>query len=250
MKKFDFDIRRLEDFLHFSATDGETKTACPYSLRFKALESRARLTILEERSRMVDALKAFRKPYHHTTMLVEGMQYMTIAEAKQQLAQSQSVIALCETHYFKRLECEVRLVQLYFHVVLRNAGIGSDLAVDSSFRRIASLCRTFPDTAGQFWDAYSRLWEVFKETRPHGNLYKASQRSIWWSWPCHKTGYLEHCAHGHPYSSKTWAGCPECGLEVVVGKALKTLGTNVRLKETEFVAAIHRHTFDQTAWRK
>ena len=224
---------------------------CSYRHRFDALYSRAKLVVFEEKIRMLEALRAIEKPYQHTITLIEVEQYFLNIEAEHYLTTLQSVIVQCEENHLKRLECEVRLIQVYFHVLARHAGVvGHHLEAESSLRRIATLCWTYPDTAGQYLDAFRNVRDFVYGRQPHGKLYAASTRDLWWSWPKHKIGHLEHCAHGHLYSSKTWVGCSECGHEVVVRKTVKSKDQTVCLRETEFLAAMHDDHPTIKTWRR
>ena len=245
MKQFDRDIQRLEEFLDLSATQGEITTSCSYQLRFDALYCRARLMILEEDLKMVDALKALENPYQHTMTLIEGIQQIVVFEAKQHIAKLQSMIIECEGNQLKRLECEVRLTQMHFHLLLRPAGISNDSGVETSLHKIRSLIRTYPDTAGQYLDIYRNTKAIVDGRQPNGNVDEALTRRLWWSWPKHKIGHLKHCTHGHPYSGKTWTECPECGREITKSKMEK-----VCLKEIEFVVAMRDHHFNTKAWQR
>jgi hypothetical protein len=74
-----------------------------------------------------------------------------------------------------------------------------------------------------------------------------SSRNIWWSWPRHITGNLQHCSkYAHPYSGTTWDDCPECGREV---RKLAALDPNRLLKENDFVAAIKTQSLNGKSWR-
>ncbi len=46
------------------------------------------------------------------------------------------------------------------------------------------------------------------------DLYTKDARAFWQKWKAYELGNLKHCIFGHPYSSTTFSGCPECGKKV------------------------------------
>ena len=216
----------------------------PYRLRFDALFYRSRLLVLKESLRMLVALKDIRQTSQHTSLMTEGMKSMTISEAQVHLAALRNTITECQSKDMRRLEAEFHLIQLCFHIVLKDAGVMSELEVDASLRKIWDLCHTYPDSAGLLTNTYAAMKDHIRGVRRHTDLY--SSRNVWWSWPRHTTGDLQHCKYGHPYSGTMWDSCPECGREV---RKLATLDPNKLLKENDFAAAIKTQNLYGKSWR-
>ncbi len=237
-------MARLPVFLGVEASDNETDVNSSWFLRFEALFSRARLIVLEEAMRMIIALRSMTNPSDHTLLTIIAIEEMTIDEGKHHVAALKGLIAACEEKNLKRLEAELRLVQACFHLVLRELGAPSDYDVDASLSKSWTLCHTFPDTAGLLISTCIAVRTVVGGGQRPPNLYKA--RDIWWTWPKHVVGNLESCQFGHPFSGETWSGCPECGREAT---KTKPINPQKYLKETDFVAAMGKQTFDSNKWR-
>ena len=248
---FEDDMAKLAEFLGISPVSAEQLpdiNLC-YRLRFEALVFRSRLIMLEEGHRMSGALRSMNDDSEHTTVLIRGLQSLTRDEAKIKIKALNSIITECETKNLKRLEAEVRLTQMCFHILLKDLGAASNLSVEASLRRTLSLCRTYPDTAGMLLMTYNAIKLVLNGERRHGNLYAQGSTRIWWNWPAHKVGSLKVCVHGHQYSMSTWPSCPECGREVPSSPKPEPVGPEKFLKEDAFVAAMRTQTFSAASYR-
>lgn len=248
---FEDDIAKLAVFLGISpvSVDELPDVNLCYRLRFEALFFRGRLIILEESLRMLGALRAMNDDSEHTTVLIRGLQSLTRDEASMNIKALNSIITECEMRNLKRLEAEVRLIQMCFHILLKDLGATSTLSVEVSLRQTLSLCRSYPDTAGVLVMTYNAIKLVLNDERRHGNLYSQGSTRIWWSWPAHRVGSLKECVHGHQYSTLTWPGCPECGRKVVFSPHPEPVEPQVFLKEDAFVAAMRTQTFSSASYR-
>lgn len=249
VQHFEDDIAKLAVFLGIStvSVDELSDLNLCYRLRFEALLLRSRLIILEESLRMRSALKSLHDDSEHTTVLIRGLQSLTSHEADVNVKALSGIITECEVKNLKRLEAEIRLLQMGFHIVLEYLGLTSSLKVEDSLRRTLSLCQTYPDTAGVLLGAYDACKMVLSGKRSQGILYIHGSIRIWWSWPVHKIGNLKECIHGHQYSASTWPDCPECGREVA---PLKPEDPKRFLKEDAFVVAMRTQTFGAASYRK
>ena len=248
---FEDDITKLAVFLGVSdvSVDELPDLNLCYRLRFEALFFRSRLIILEESLRMRGALRSMNDDSEHMTVLVRGLYSLTRDEANTNLKALNSMITECETRSLKRLEVEIRLIQMCYHILLEDLGAASNFNVGASLHRTLSLCQTYPDTAGVLLTTYNAIRLALIGKRHHRNLYARGSRRIWWSWPAHKVGNLKACVHGHQYSTSTWPGCPECGREVPPSPKPKLGDPKEFLKEDAFVAAMRTQTFCVASYR-
>lgn len=244
VQRFEENVARLPTFLGIAAANGDIEINPFWRLRFDALFSRCRLIVLDESLRMTAALRNMKNPSDHTMLVTAGIQDMTITEAKKHVAALELSILACEHKNLKRLEAEARLVQACFYLVLREFGATSDYDVNASLSKIWTLCQSFPDTAGLLMSTYIAVRTVVGGGQRPSNLYKS--RDLWWTWPKHVVGSLGHCKSGHPYSSETWCGCPECGREVSKPDPVNPQNF---LKEDAFVVAMREQIFDGSRWR-
>ena len=251
VQPFEDDMAKLAVFLGISNVSGDKLlniNLC-YGLRFGALFFRGRLIVLEESLRMLGALRSMDDDSEHTTILIRGLQTLTEEEANTNIRVLNSIITECETKNLKRLEAEIRLVQLGFHILLKELGAPSTLKVDNSLRRTHSLCQTYPDTAGVLLKTYDSFKLVLRGERRYVNLYTQGSTPTWWSWPAHRIGNLKNCVHGHQYSASTWPDCPECGREVLPSPKPEPVDPKSFLKEDAFVVAMRTQTFNAESYR-
>lgn len=246
VQPFDENMARLTAFLDMVPADGELDITSPYRLRVDALFYRARLIVSEEGVRMLVALRKIGGTSQHAALLMQFLKDITIEDTSKYITSLRTLITECDTKNLKRLEAEVRLIQLYFHMVLHNVGKTSELEVDASLKRILELCQTYPDTAGLLVDTYNTVKDVIRGRRSTSNMYAKDSVDTWWSWPKHHVGNLQHCQYGHPYSGTTWDSCPECGKEVPRPEGTSP---NDFLKELDFVAAMKATKMDQNSYR-
>lgn len=248
---FEDDLAKLAVFLGtpLASAGGLPDINLCYRLRFESLFFRSRLIILEESLMMQDALKSNAGGSEHTTVLIQGLRSLTRDEANSTIMALDGIITECGTRNLKRLEAEIRLIQMCFYILLKNIGVASSFSVEASLLRTLSLCQTYPDTAGVLLMTYNAIKLALNGERRHGNLYTRGSTRIWWSWPVHKIGNLTKCVHGHQYSTSTWPGCPECGREASFSSKPEPVDPNKFLKEDAFVAAMRTQTFNAASYR-
>ena len=248
---FEDDMAKLADFLGICL---QSNSEFPYGtfsygIRFEALIFRTRLIVLEESLRMRGALRSLNDDSDHTTILIRGLESMTKDEASKHIKILHSIIKECKIKNLKRLETEIRLIQMCFYIVLRDLGAPGDMDVEASLRETLSLCRTYPDTAGVLFTVYKKIRLVLGGERLHRDLYAQSSKKIWWSWPAHKVGCLKQCIHGHQFSTLTWPRCPECGWEESASPEPEPLQPKDILKEDDFVVAMRTQVFGAASYR-
>lgn len=248
---FEDDIAKLKVFLGIPpvpAYEILNINLC-YRLRFEILCVRSRLIILEESLRMLGALRSMNDDSEHTSVLIQGLQSLTQDEANRHIQFLNSIITECEAKNLKRLEAEIRLIQMCFHVLLIDLGAASSFGVEASLQRTLSLCRAYPDTAGALLSTYNAVEILLHGGRRHGILYSRGTTQVWWSWPAHKVGSLKVCLYGHQYSASTWPSCPECGREILCSPKPELADASKFLKEEAFVAAMRTQTFSASSYR-
>lgn len=183
----------------------------PFKIRFDLLYFCCRLITLEESVQMIDLLGEMKDTSQHMTALIEGLRMLTITQATENMIAIQSCIGQCEAKHLKRLEVELRLILVSFHLVLGSLGSNSNVEIDACLQRILSLCSQYPDTAGLFMNAYKSTHSAVKEEHKCNGLYTKETGDFLQKWEDYILGSLKYCGHGHPYSGASFVECPECG---------------------------------------
>ncbi len=144
----------------------------------------------------------------------------------------QSSISECEARDLKRLEVELRLIQVSFCVILLETGNMRKLPVDmkSSFDKAMATCAQFPDTSGVFVPIYQSLKKSYEGKPASKELYSRESREFWRLW-----GRSSTALYGHPYSTSIFPGCPECGRKVETKKQSEAVDHGKYLYEEAFV---------------
>lgn len=186
-----------------------------FRLRHDSLFYRCRLVSLEESVRMLKILDAMAPSSQHMRTLTHGLRSVTSSQATDNILAIQSSIEQCETRNLKRLEVEMRLLQLAFHVILMI--VGSDSKKDEIVAckdQIKRLCDEYPDTAGKFRRSYMALDPSINSKVMLEDINYRETWEFWRKWGKYEIGDVKYCSLGHPYSGNTFAGCPECGRHV------------------------------------
>ena len=211
------------------------KSNPPFKMRLCSLYYRCRLITLDESVRMCGVLDSFDQSSHHTTTLLLGLREVTITQSMQNIAKIQSSIAECEARSLKRLEVELCLIQISFHLILNLLGSTSGIDFNDSLEKVRTTCTQYPDTAGIFYPHYESL-KKFCEGVPSGQeLYSNDGRELWQLWGHFEAGHTIYCVSGHPYSGKDFTACPECGRKVVKACKSEAIDYNKFLHENAFV---------------
>lgn len=184
----------------------------PFGLRLESLYLRCRLIILEDAVFMSSELKKLPSS-KHTVFLLESLHAVMGPEAQDHIARLNTMIAESASKNLKRLEVELRLIQISFHAVLDFLRISSHVNVSRSLREMLGLCSAYPDTAGLFFLSCDLVKRIGSESPQKWkiHLYNMPSNELWKRWAAHEVGALTHCTNGHPYSRYTFADCPECG---------------------------------------
>ena len=188
---------------------------------------------------MCKLLEHVEEKSQHMSTLFSGLQQMTIHQALQNTELIKSSISVCEARNFKRLEVELRLVQLSFHAILLDNGDRGKLDINSCLGRVEDLCIRFPNTAGIFVPFYQSLNKKIREGGyPTKDLYNRADREFWRLWGRYKVGHIKYCRYDHPYSTSIFPDCPECGREVERKKQRETVDYRKFLCEEAFIEHI------------
>lgn len=186
----------------------------PFKIRHDSLFYRCRLATLEESIRMLKIVDGMSPTSQHMKTLIQGLREVTSIQALENVVAMQSSIEQCEIQSLKRLEVEMRLLQLAFHMILVILGSTSEINPLACKDRIKSLCASYPDTAGKFCRSYMSLNQSASRGKVLDDINYKETWEFWRKWGKHETGDVMYCLSGHPFSGKTFAGCPECGRKV------------------------------------
>ena len=185
---------------------------------------------------MSDFLRPLSDPSQQIQALAQGLRTLTAEESLQNIKAAEEAIVECETRKMKCLETELRLIQLSFHIVARSSGGISELNTEATCGRIVQLSRQYPDTAGKFFRGYKNLERSLHNFHPLGQLYVGDTADVWRRWGRHEVGHLTKCKYGHPYSTATFDGCPDCGREVEIMATPEPIDYESYMKNDEFLA--------------
>ncbi|MCJ1292585.1 hypothetical protein MMC34_004136 [Xylographa carneopallida] len=214
---FENDIIRLAKFV--KNTHILENVVSPFGLRYDLVYSQCRLITLEDMLQIYQYLIMIKPTDHHTSIVAEGLRIMIQENSGGEVLSLGRKITASKDLHLKRIEVELRIIQISHHMILKKLNITSRVDVSASLSSIRELVLTFPDTAGKLLRTFTslrthvnngtipaRIAELYtKETKALGPLFKE-----------HKMGTLRHCAHKHPFSESTFADCPECGKEVAL----------------------------------
>ncbi|MCJ1432453.1 hypothetical protein MMC27_001809 [Xylographa pallens] len=211
---FEHNIARLADFV--KNTDILDHVASPFGLRYDLVYFQCRLVTLKDALQVYQYLLKLKPTDQHTSIIAEGLRIKIQEQSVGEILSLGRKITASKDLHLKRVEVELRIIQLGVHMILKKLDVISGLNVSASLSNIHELIRSFPDTAGKLLRTFisfrtcvnngtipARFADLYtKDTKELGPLFKQ-----------HKMGTLHYCVHKHPYSSSTFVDCPECGKE-------------------------------------
>ena len=238
VKPFQNNVIQVETFI--GRPDFFTSPNFSFDLKYDLLFLRCRLAVLQEAMRMSDYMKPLNDPSQQLQALAQGLRTLTSQEGLRIVDAAEEAIGKCEARKTVCLEVELRLIQLSLQIVVRSSGVESRLNTEASCERVMHLCRRYPDTAGKFLKSYRNIERSLNSFQPLVPLYTAETTETWRRWGRHVVGHLRCCKYGHPYSTATFDGCPDCGREVEVAAAPEPIDYEALMKNDEFLAKMRR----------
>ena len=227
----------------FISVEGDFDTAnLPFKARLESLHYRCRLMVLEEGAHMVQELEKLEPRSRHTEIFLEELRALIVLQTQKKVAELNDSIARCASQNLKRLEVELRLIQISFHSILSTFKTPSGIDLQSTMTAMLALCEQYPDTAGVFQQSCLSVKVAIGKRRQDWNinLYSNGANLFWKKWAGHEVGCLRHCQFGHPYSGYVFKDCPECGRYVEPKRKIQVeedkTDYSQYLKEDEFVA--------------
>lgn len=209
----------------------------PFRLRLDSLFYRCRLLVLDETVHMLELIQKIDNQTQHSRLLVDGLRALSISQAGEVIKDIGKAITECRSRSLKRLEVELRLMQIALHGILRSLNTTSDLNVQGSIQVAIRLCQEYPNTAGIFLLDCLSVQSAIEQGRFNWkvDLYKKEANEFWKRWADWEVGALSHCSFGHPYSAGTFRDCPECG-RAESPSSLKSVDYSQFLDEAAFLA--------------
>ncbi|MCJ1318459.1 hypothetical protein MMC15_003787 [Xylographa vitiligo] len=212
---FESNITRLANFVQ--NTNILECVASPFRLRYDLVYFQCRLITLEDALQVYQYLLKIEPADQHTSIIAQSLR---IQIQEQSVGEGLSLgrkITASKSLHLKRIEVELRIIQIGLHMILKKLDIVSGLNVSASLSNIRELVQQFPDTAGKLLRTFISLRTyVNNGTIPtrFADLYTEDTKELAPLFKQHEMGKLQYCMHKHPFSASTFVECPECGTEV------------------------------------
>ncbi|KAI9794294.1 MAG: hypothetical protein M1835_006682 [Candelina submexicana] len=211
-----------------------------FALRLELLFRRCRLETLLEARRMADFLQRQDDPTEQLQTIAKGLLSTVDEQSAQNIRQITFANEDCKERRLPALEVEFTLSQLAFFATSRRNDDEATSNAVANYDRALDLCGKFPDTAGRFFRCCRLAKRATDGLEPPEQTYAAEPRDHWRKWGKHATGHLSYCDNGHPYSTVTFDGCPECGREVNLMPAAEPVDYESYLNKDAFLQALER----------
>ena len=129
-------------------------------------------------------LRTLGQQSQHTYVLYEGLQRVRIPQILSAFEKMDSAIIQCQERKSRRLEAEMRLIQLACRFTCsKNGDEYALLNVQSELGQVMKLCERFPQTAGLLLPAYQLMRSSLTGHRTISHcLYNPLTRETWWTW--------------------------------------------------------------------
>ena len=210
------DLVRSKSHTSVLAATDLLRSNIQFKIRLLALHLRHRLVILKDSMHIVEIMKDQNTKTDHSRLLIEELSKMTGDQAVENVEILSPIIEDCVSRSLKRLEVEMRLLQISFVVVASQMDHDYNFDCTASLDLVSSLCREYPETAGLFLEASRHVRRSLANPlslRTHA-IFTVAASDLWRHWGSHQIGHLVQCDLGHLYSAATFATCPECGRHV------------------------------------
>ena len=214
---FESNITRLAIFIN--NVNILERMASPFKLRYDLVYFQCRLVTLEDALLVYRHLLKLEPADQHTSIIAEGLRVKIQEQAIGEVISLGHKIADSKDLHLKRVEVELRIIQIHLHMILKKLDVISGLNVPASLENIRKLVLKFPDTAGKLLKTYVSLRSYINNgTLPtrFADLYTKESKELAPMFKQHKMDTLQYCSHKHPFSGSTFEECPECGKEVAL----------------------------------
>jgi hypothetical protein len=187
-----------------------------FELRFDVLYYKARYIVLDETwaiSKYIAPLKG--DPSLQTSEYAKALRQIAIQDSGEIVMNIKDAISKCAKKDLASLEVELHVLLLQFLSLINRAQKSASLPDLSLFlQRATFLCRAYPDTAGKYLPHLSLLRQAIQASKDPEYPKINEGRKLEIAWGSYQCGNLITCANKHPYSAKSFEGCPECGRKI------------------------------------
>jgi DNA-directed RNA polymerase subunit RPC12/RpoP len=193
------------------------RTTSSFKLHLDFVYFRCRVAIVEDGARIIQHLESLEGEDQHVTIMSSMLRREVQHNALGEIKGLQDRGLECHANGMKRLEVEMLLTQLKFHLILRSLGMDSGLDVEQTSWRIMDAGCRFPETAGQLIKTYHSLQPFLGGLGLDIRLSPLGAdelRRLWQKLGKQEPGDLARCSKHHRYSAITFVRCPECGPEI------------------------------------
>ena len=223
---------------YFDNSDIAALPTLPFRLRLDLLYYRCRLITLDESVKIIRTLTALQPQSQHVEALAEGLRMMTIEQSLHNVKALETLVAESKTLCFIRLEVELRMLQMSFHMLLRKYSVTGELDMEACMKRALNLCYRHPNTAGNLLQSVKMLQARLAGRGGSRRLFTADAMVIWRKWGYYTIGHLAHCSNGHPFSTADFLDCPECEPSIE-SSTKREVDYNAHLQEDAFLQRLH-----------
>ncbi|KAL8716335.1 MAG: hypothetical protein Q9220_000240 [cf. Caloplaca sp. 1 TL-2023] len=187
-----------------------------FAHRHELLYIHCRFVILHEVVRCSKALMDLNDS-RVAAYMVETLKMLAAKEAVESIQAAEELITRCQKASLKRLEVEVLLLQACLGKIigsLRHHAESQPVDIDECLTRAEVLIEEYPDSAGLLRPSYQSVHRYVNGLESTVDLWTSQVQAFWKSWGDFQLGTLSYCGYGHPYSSRAFTGCPECGRKI------------------------------------
>ncbi|KAL8954165.1 MAG: hypothetical protein Q9222_000049 [Ikaeria aurantiellina] len=202
--------------MHLGDSYASVNASLSFVYRLELLHIHCRLTMLHEAARCSKALMVVNDS-RVAVYMVETLEMLAAKEAAESIQAASRLILRCRTASLKRVEVETLLLQVCLGKLVGDLSYHVEsqiIDIDECLSQADLLIEEYPDSAGILRPSYQSVQQYVYGIQSMPDLWHPKVQAFWKSWGDYQLGTLLYCGHGHPYSGKAYAGCPECGRKV------------------------------------
>ncbi|KAL9613847.1 MAG: hypothetical protein Q9167_001645 [Letrouitia subvulpina] len=224
------------------ANDYSMGANLPFKLRLDYLDCQCCLISIQDLMKIASHLQDSENRFRHTNVMIDGLQTIATRQAADCVATLEAATTKCVQKGLKRLEAEMRLLQVCFQITLATLKNKPQDGISETLDIVSELCMEFPSSTGVLRPVLKSVQWKYEGRQSSYDPFNTETNLLWIKWGNYTLGSLKYCRFGHPYSGADFAHCPECGKRAVSPSRSAADTSKPQLEERKFLKMLKEMT--------
>ncbi|KAL9044740.1 MAG: hypothetical protein Q9214_002142, partial [Letrouitia sp. 1 TL-2023] len=193
------------------ANDYSVGANLPFKLRLDYLDCQCSLIGIQDWTKIASRLADGEDRSQHTNVMIDGLRAIATRQAADCVVTLEVAIMKCVQKGLKRLEAEMRLLQVCVQITLATLKHKPQDGISETLNTVSELCMEYPTSAGVLRPVLKSVQWKCEGRQSSYDVFNIESSLLWIKWGNYTLGSLKYCRLGHPYSGADFPQCPECG---------------------------------------